>query len=101
YAFLHPGFSPLVRAYLVQLTAIAVAGAADGGQPSRWLAGRHSIAYVAGFGGVFTLLGATATFAASGFVDYLPTLRVIGGLILIVMGLSLAGILHIPRLERS
>ena len=100
-SFLSPCVLPLVPAYLGQLTAIAVAGAADGGQPSRWLAVRHSIAYVAGFGAVFTLLGATATFAASGFVDYLPTLRVIGGLILIVMGLSLAGILHIPRLERS
>ena len=100
-SFLSPCVLPLVPAYLGQLTAIAVAGAADGGQPSRWLAVRHSIAYVAGFGAVFTLLGATATFAASGFVDYLPTLRVIGGLILIVMGLSLAGILRIPRLERS
>jgi cytochrome c-type biogenesis protein len=100
-SFLSPCVLPLVPAYLGQLTAIAVAGAADGGQPSRWLAVRHAIAYVAGFGAVFTLLGATATFAASGFVDYLPTLRVIGGLILIVMGLSLAGLLRIPGLERS
>src|SRR4051812_20238153 len=100
-SFLSPCVLPLVPAYLGQLTAIAVAGAADGGQPSRWLAVRHALAYVSGFGAVFTLLGATATFAAAGFVDYLPTLRVIGGLILIVMGLSLAGLIRIPRLERS
>src|SRR6478752_9324393 len=100
-SFLSPCVLPLVPAYLGQLTAIAVAGAAPGAAPSRWLAVRHSIAYVAGFGAVFTLLGATATFAAQGFVDYLPALRVVGGLILIVMGLSLAGLLHIPRLERS
>ena len=40
---------------------------------------RHALAYVAGFGAVFTLLGITATFAAGPLVDYLPALRVIGG----------------------
>jgi cytochrome c-type biogenesis protein len=34
-------------------------------------------------------------------VDWLPTLRTIGGLLLIVLGLSLAGIIHIPVLERT
>jgi len=100
-SFLSPCVLPLVPAYLGQLTAVAVAGSTAGGVPSRWLAVRHALAYVAGFGAVFTVLGATATFAASGFIDYLPTLRTIGGLALIVMGLSLAGILRIPVLERS
>ena len=88
-------------AYLGQLTAIAVAGSADGARPSRWLAVRHALAYVAGFGAVFTLLGITATFAAGPLVDYLPALRTIGGLVLIVLGLDLAGMLRIPRLERT
>jgi len=100
-SFLSPCVLPLVPAYLGQLTAIAVAGSTAGAAPSRWLAVRHALAYVAGFGAVFTLLGATATFAAGGFIDYLPTLRIVGGLVLIVMGLSLAGILRIPVLERS
>ena len=99
-SFLSPCVLPLVPAYLGQLTAVAVAGSASAA-PSRWLAVRHAIAYVLGFGAVFTVLGATATFAASGFVDYLPALRIIGGAILVVMGLSLAGILRIPVLERS
>jgi cytochrome c-type biogenesis protein len=90
-----------VPAYLGQLTAIAVAGSADGARPSRWLAMRHAVAYVAGFGAVFTLLGITATFAAGPLVDYLWALRTIGGIVLIVMGLNLAGILHIPVLERT
>ncbi len=47
------------------------------------------------------LLGVTATYAASGFVDYLPALRTIGGVVLVVMGLSLAGILRIPLLDRT
>jgi cytochrome c-type biogenesis protein len=100
-SFLSPCVLPLVPAYLGQLTAVAVAGSASGSTPSRWLAVRHALAFVAGFGGIFTLLGATATYAASGFVDFLPTLRVIGGVVLVVMGVSLAGILRIPVLDRT
>jgi cytochrome c-type biogenesis protein len=100
-SFLSPCVLPLVPAYLGQLTAIAVAGSADGARPSRWLAMRHALAYVAGFGAVFTLLGITATFAAGPLADYLPALRVIGGVILIVLGLDLAGLLNISWLQRT
>jgi cytochrome c-type biogenesis protein len=100
-SFLSPCVLPLVPAYLGQLTAVAVAGSAPGAQPSRWLAVRHALAYVLGFGAVFTLLGITATFAAAGLSEYLPTLRVIGGVILVVLGLNLAGIITIPRLSQS
>lgn len=100
-SFLSPCVLPLVPAYIGQLTAIAVAGAAPGAKPSRWLAVRHALAYVAGFGAVFTLLGVTATFAAGPLYDYLAPLRIIGGIILVVMGLSLAGIIRIPALDQA
>jgi cytochrome c-type biogenesis protein len=100
-SFLSPCVLPLVPAYLGQLTAVAVAGSAPGTAPSRWLAVRHALAYVLGFGSVFTLLGVTATFAASGFSEQLPLLRQIGGVILILLGLNLAGVLRIPILERT
>jgi cytochrome c-type biogenesis protein len=102
-SFLSPCVLPLVPAYLGQLTAIAVArGDIDPATgPSRWLAVRHALAFVAGFGAVFTLLGITATFMAGPLVDYLPALRTIGGVALVILGLNLAGILHIPALERT
>jgi cytochrome c-type biogenesis protein len=102
-SFLSPCVLPLVPAYVGQLTAVAVAGGSGATTiaPSRWLAFRHGLAYVAGFGSVFTLLGVTATFAAAGLSDYLPTLRKIGGIVLIILGLNLAGVLRIPRLERA
>ena len=100
-SFLSPCVLPLVPAYLGQLTAVAVTGAGGSIEPSRWLAVRHAIAFVAGFGLVFTLLGVTATFAAAGLSAYLDVLRQVGGSILIVLGLNLAGILRIPALERT
>jgi cytochrome c-type biogenesis protein len=102
-SFLSPCVLPLVPAYLGQLSAIAVAGggATDTERPARWLAMRHALAFVAGFTAVFTLLGVTATYLAQGLVDVLPALRVVGGAILIVLGLSLAGILRIPVLDRT
>src|SRR3954469_19048233 len=100
-SFLSPCVLPLVPAYMGQLTAVAVAAQGSATTPSRWAAVRHAFAYVAGFGAVFTLLGITATFAGGVLADYLPALRVIGGVILVVMGLSLAGILRIPVLERT
>ena len=101
-SFLSPCVLPLVPAYLGQLSAIAVAGRGiETTAPNRWLAVRHALAYVAGFGAVFTFLGVTATYLASGLAAYIPTLRVIGGLILIVLGLNLAGILRIGALERT
>ena len=101
-SFLSPCVLPLVPAYLGQLTAVAVAAGPDGAATaSRWTALRHAIAYVAGFGTVFTLLGITAAFAGGALADYIPTLRIVGGVLLVVMGLSLAGLLPIPFLERT
>jgi cytochrome c-type biogenesis protein len=99
-SFLSPCVLPLVPAYLGQLSAAAVVGRAEG-VPSRWLAIRHALAYVAGFGLVFTLLGVTATYVAGPLVDVLPLLRQIGGVVLIVLGLNLAGFLRIPALDRT
>jgi cytochrome c-type biogenesis protein len=99
-SFLSPCVLPLVPAYVGQLTAVAVVGRTSG-QVSRWLAIRHAVAYVAGFGSVFTVLGLTATYLAGPLVDVLPLLRQVGGIVLILLGLNLAGIFKIPALDRS
>jgi cytochrome c-type biogenesis protein len=99
-SFLSPCVLPLVPAYVGQLSAVAVVGRADGRAP-RWLAVTHALAYVVGFGAVFTILGITATYAAGPLFDYLPFLRQAGGVLLIVLGLNLAGVLRIPALDRT
>jgi cytochrome c-type biogenesis protein len=99
-SFLSPCVLPLVPAYLGQLTAVAVASGDPAARPSRWLAVRHAAAYVVGFGLIFTLLGVTASFAGGPLFGSLDLLRQVGGVILVVMGLSLAGVLRVPVLDR-
>jgi cytochrome c-type biogenesis protein len=99
-SFLSPCVLPLVPAYIGQLSAVAVVGRAEG-RPSRWLAMRHTIAYVVGFGVVFTIFGVTATYLAGPLFDYLAILRQVGGVVLIILGLNLAGVLRIPALDRT
>lgn len=99
-SFVSPCVLPLVPAYLGQLTVVAVVGRGDGAPASRWLAVRHALAYVLGFAMVFTLLGVTATLAGGGLFTELPTLRTIGGILLVILGLNLAGLITIPALDR-
>ena len=101
-SFVSPCVLPLVPAYIGQLTVVAVVRGEGRGAAgsSRWLAVRHSLAYVVGFASVFTFLGVSASLIGGGLYDLLPTLRTIGGLVLIVMGLNLAGILTLPAIQR-
>ena len=100
-SFLSPCVLPLVPAYLGQLSAVAVVNRESGASASRWIAIRHAAAFVLGFGGVFTVLGVTATYAAGPLFDYLPILRQVGGVLLILLGLNLAGVLRIPALDQT
>ncbi|MBP1705791.1 MAG: C-type cytochrome biosis protein [Chloroflexi bacterium] len=95
-SFLSPCVLPLVPAYVGQLTVVAVASGAPDARPSRWLVLRHAIAYVLGFGLVFTLLGVAASIVGGALLDVLPVLRTAGGILLILLGLNLAGILPVP-----
>ncbi len=68
---------------------------------TRWAVMAHAVAFVAGFGGVFTVLGVTATYAGGVLAPNLPVLRQAGGIVLIVLGLNLAGALPIGALART
>lgn len=59
----------------------------------RWQTFLHALAFVIGFSLVFALLGASVAFIGNSINAFLPTFVKIGGAILIVFGLQVAGVL--------
>ena len=125
-SFLSPCVLPVVPAYLGLLGVVAAAplgspspalAAASGGSsaamtapaPARtswgvaggWTTFPNAVAFVLGFGCIFTLLGLFVYVAVGPLRSDLPLLRQLGGILLIVLGLNLMGVLHLDRLWRS
>src|SRR6266478_2159562 len=61
----------------------------------------HAIAFVVGFSVVFVTLGASFSTAGAFLLDYRDWIRRIGGLLIIVFGLYIAGLLRIGFLART
>ncbi len=59
----------------------------------RWRTFGHALAFVAGFSTVFVVLGASVAFFGYALNRYLPTVVKIGGVIVILFGLQIAGAL--------
>ncbi len=58
-----------------------------------------TIAYILGFSFIFILLGASASFLGSYLFQYINTIRIVGGVFIIVFGLHLTGVFRIRMLE--
>lgn len=92
-SFLSPCVLPMVPGYLSLMSGVSVTGTeAD---PRRLL--RATLLFVAGFTVVFTALGATATAMGRLLVEHQVGLNRAAGVMVIVMGLFLAGLVS-PRL---
>lgn len=113
-SFISPCVLPVVPAYLGQIGIASAAAASTAtttlspasGPPiavatSRWRVMPHAIAFVLGFGAIFTLLGATAYVAAGPLRDNMTLLRQVGGIVLIILGLNLMGVIRLPLLNRT
>jgi cytochrome c-type biogenesis protein len=63
------------------------------GSATRWRTFSHALAFVLGFSLVFVVLGASVAFVGYALNQYLPAIVKVGGLILILFGLYVAGAL--------
>ena len=61
----------------------------------------HALAFVVGFTLVFTAVGASAGLVGTLLVDRLDLLSRAGGTVLIVLGLHMSGLIHLPYLDRT
>ena len=98
-SFLSPCVLPLIPAYLAYLAGHGLADAprGAGGSPRSLLL--LGAAFVLGFTLVFIALGATAGGIGSLLKDHLPLLRRLGGAVVILFGLHMAGILRLFILD--
>lgn len=101
-SFLSPCVLPIVPGYLAFVSGLSFDELAD---PERRGIDRravfHAVLFVAGFSAVFIALGASATALGTAVRDALPTLQRIGGVVIVLFGLSLLGVVKIPVLMRE
>ncbi|WP_346244238.1 cytochrome c biogenesis protein CcdA [Shouchella clausii] len=95
-SFFSPCIFPLLPAYLSQLTGSAVSAGAVSA-PRRVILSR-SLGFIAGFTIVFMLFGLTSTAIGQLFMGNRFLLERIGGIIIILFGLQMAGLLSIRAL---
>jgi cytochrome c-type biogenesis protein len=95
-SFLSPCVFSLVPAYVGYLGGLAAGG--EKNQSNRWVTFSHGLAFVLGFSTVFVLLGVAASFAGGLLFDLRFWLAKIGGVVVVIFGLHMIGVFHIPFL---
>jgi len=98
-SFLSPCVLPLVPSYLSFITGISLEDLQGG--VSRRAALVHATLFIAGFSAVFMVLGASASFLGQVFRTYEVWISRIGGLVIVLLGLHLAGVLRFTPLLRE
>jgi cytochrome c-type biogenesis protein len=99
FSFLSPCVLPLVPSYLTFVTGMSLEDLQEG--VDRRATFMHATLFVVGFSTIFILLGASASFLGQFLRLYEVWIARIGGLIIIVLGMHLAGILRLTPLMRE
>lgn len=98
-SFSSPCCLPLIPGYLSYVSALPVSelGRAD----ARAVALRASLAFVAGFTVVFSLLGVGAALLGAALLRNMPLIVRVAGVGIIAMGLAMLGLLRLPFIQRE
>lgn len=98
-SFTSPCALPLIPSYLSYVSGLPLSEI-DRGQATP-LVLRSSLAFVAGFTVIFTVLGASSTLVGSLLLRNMPTILDVAGAFIIVLGLASIGLLRIGFLNRE
>lgn len=98
-SFLSPCVLPLVPSYLSFVTGMSLEDLQEGVNRRTTLV--HSLLFVAGFTGIFLLLGASASFLGQFLRAYESWISRVGGVVIIILGLHLAGAFRLTPLMRE
>ncbi len=98
-SFLSPCVLPLVPAYLSMVTGLTLEELGEEGSQTRILV--YCLLFVLGFSVVFVAMGATASTVGRLLIQYRRTINIVLGLVVVVMGLFIAGAVDISALYRE
>jgi len=102
FSFLSPCVLPLFPSYLSFITGMSVGDlTADLTGAARRRVMLHALAFVAGFSLVFVSLGASFSAAGQFLLDYRETIRRVGGVLIVLFGLYIAGVFKLGLLGRT
>ena len=99
-SFLSPCVLPLIPAYFTFITGFSLEELTENRHIDiRKKVFFSTLSFVSGFSLVFTLMGASASYLGSLMFSYRELIRIIGGILIILMGVHLTGIIRIPGLD--
>ncbi len=99
-SFLSPCVLPLIPSYVSFITGISFEDFKTGDKARiRKLTIVNSLAFVIGFSTVFVLLGVSSSYVGRFFAVYYDHIRIVGGIIIIVMGLYVMGVIKLDFLS--
>ena len=102
-SFLSPCVLPLVPSYLAYVAGVPLSHLQDA-SADRGVRGRvllNSLGFITGFSLIFIVLGASVSALGQLLFAHRLTFQKIGGLLIILFGLYIAGLLKIPTLARE
>jgi cytochrome c-type biogenesis protein len=102
-SFASPCILPLIPSYVSYITGISFDELVGPGSRRKNINTTllHSLAFVAGFTVVFVLLGATASIIGQLMIEHLKTIRIAGGMLMIILGLFVSDVIPIPFLQQD
>ncbi|MBN1823435.1 MAG: cytochrome c biogenesis protein CcdA [Endomicrobiales bacterium] len=96
--FVSPCVLPLIPAYLSFITGASLAELEGGRQGAVKRSFISALFFVAGFSAIFILLGASASFLGAAAAGRRDIIRYVGGAVVVIFGLHLAGVFRIKLL---
>jgi len=102
FSFLSPCVLPLFPSYLSFITGMSVADLSkDLGGSARRRVLLNALAFIIGFSLVFVALGASFSVAGQLLLDYRDWIRRVGGVLIVIFGLYIAGVLRVGIFGRT
>lgn len=102
FSFLSPCVLPLFPSYLSFITGMSVSDLSAELSPSaRRRVLLHAVVFVLGFSIVFVALGASFSAAAQLLLDYREWIRRVGGALIVIFGLYIAGVFRLGVFART